>query len=820
MTDQQNEQEQEQAQLRVKIGGMSCSFCSETIRKAYAQTEGVDEAHVSLAHEEALIRYNPHKRTATELRDTLRSLGYSVRDPDKVRAYEEQQEELRAERWRLAIAGVFTGIAAMLMILMWVGIRQPWFLWPMLALALGTVFGPGWHILSMAYQSLRRGILNQHVLLEFAAFAGLTGGLIGWIGGNVLGVTALAQFPIPEFFGVATFVTSYHILSGYTAQLVRARASEAVHKLLDLQPKTARLIRDGKEIELSTEQLVPGDQIRVRPGESIPVDGVVQLGTSTIDESIVTGEYLPEEKTVGDEVIGGSVNQTGSLVIEVTRVGEESFLQRVARYIEEARAMKPNILQLVDTILRYYVPGVMAFGALAFFIWTVGAWAVTGEPNWTRAIFATLAVFVMGYPCALGMATPLAMIRGGQEAAERGILMRSAQAFQVLKDVEQVIFDKTGTLTKGEPRVVDLVPAETTDVTILLRWGAAAELPSEHPLAQAVVRRAEREQIAIPAIEDFTATPGMGVRATLDGRTLRVGSLRYLSKAGVATENLQDQPHALEADGKTVIGVAADEELIGLMAITDTLKPDAAAAIGQLEALGLRSVMMTGDNRRTAQAVAKELGIERVLAEVLPDEKAAEVRRLQDRQIRVAMVGDGINDAPALMQADVGIAVGAGTDIAIESSDVVLIGERLTAVVDIYQIGRRAYSKTVQNLVIAFFFNGIGVPAAVTGLVHPIWAMVAMLASVSAVLINSYLGRLVSDRGEEESAVHDLTLHVPSIHCQGCLTAITQALANLPEVKAVEGDLDEKTVTVTYSGGQETPDRIRHAINEAGFPVG
>ena len=807
--------------LQLKIGGMSCSFCTATIERAYQRTEGVQEVHVSLAHEEALIRYDPRKRTATELRDLLRSLGYTVRDPDKVKAYQEQQEELRLEKRRLTVAGAFTVISAILMIAMWLGYMQPWFKWPMLALALGTVFGPGWYIVKMAYQSARRGILNQHVLLEFAAFAGLAGGFTGLVG-QFVGAPALAQFPVPDFFAVATFVTAYHVLSGYTAKLVRARASEAVNKLLDLQPDTARVIQDGEEVEVRIEEVKPGDQVRVRPGESIPMDGLIREGASGIDESIVTGESMPVEKTVGDEVIGGSINQTGSLVIEVTHVGEESFLWQVARYIEQARAMKPSILQLVDRVLKYYVPGVVAFGALAFLIWTLGAWLINGEINWIRAIFATLAVFVMGYPCALGMATPLAMIRGGGEAAEKGILIRSGQAFQILKDLDKIIFDKTGTLTEGEPHVTDLVPLDGYDRDELLRLAAAAEFPSEHPLAQAIVDQVQEKQLYVPEVTDFSATPGKGVKVSLNGLSIRVGSLRFLEEAGLDVSVAREQAEEFENEGKTVIGVAREQGLVGLVALADTLKPDARETVERLQELGIEPVMITGDNWRTARAVAGELGIQEALAEVLPDEKANQVRQLQEQGFRVAMVGDGINDAPARMQADVGIAIGAGTDIAIESSDVILVGERLTAVLDAYYIGRSSYQKTVQNLLLAFAFNGIGVPAAVTGLLHPVWAMIAMVASVSTVLTNSFAGRLLPRLERERPApqLHTLELHVPTMHCQGCLSTITRAVKRLPEVEAVEGDLKEKIVKIHYSDSHEAPDKIRHAIDEAGFPVG
>ncbi len=734
------------ATLQVKVGGMSCSFCTATIERALGRMEGVVEVHVSLAHEDALIRYDPARRRPEELLQVLRRLGYTIRDPDKVRAFEEQEEELARERRRLQITGVLAGGAALLMVAMWFGVRQPWFKWAMMALALGTVFGPGWHILTMAYYSLRRGILNQHVLMEFGAFAGLLGGVLGILGQYGL-VPGVADFPVPDFFGVAVFITAYHILSGYVSLLVRTRASQAVRRLLSLQPDTATVLRDGHEVELPIEQVHPGDRVRVRPGERIPVDGVVVEGVSAVDESIVTGEPLPVDKEPGQEVIGGSINQTGTLLVQATRVGSESFLYRVARSIEEARALKPNILQLVDAILRYYVPGVVIFAGMGLLVWTVGAWVLRGQVDLARAVFAMLAALVMGYPCALGMATPLAMIRGGGEAAQRGILMRSPAAFQVFREIRTVLLDKTGTLTVGKPQVVDLATPPGVDPTTLLSLAAGAELYSEHPLARAIHRHALQAGIQPPAAEGFQAVPGKGVLATLQGREIRVGSLGFLQEAGVALGELEGSVLAWEQQGRTVIGVAQDGVLVGLIALADVPKPDAAETVARLREQGIRPVMVTGDRETPARAVAQSLGIQEVIAQVLPEEKAQVVRRLQRGQgERVAFVGDGINDGPALMQADVGIAIGSGTDIAIESADVVLVGERLLAVVEAYQISRRAYRKTVQNLVLAFSFNGIGVPLATTGLVHPVWAMVAMAASVSAVLLNSFGGRLLPRR--------------------------------------------------------------------------
>ena len=743
------------AKLQVKVGGMACSFCTMTIEKALGRMDGVTAVHVSLAHEETLIEYDPARRTPTELRDTLRQIGYSVRDTDKVRAYEEQQADLRQAKNRLIAAGIFTLVTTIIMAARWLGVREPWFRPTMIVMALLTTFGAGWHILVMAVQSLRRGILNQHVLLEFGAFAGLIGGAIGIY--NPL-------FPAPDFFAVATYITSYHLLSGWASLLVRTRASEAVRGLLALQPATARLVlADGRTQETPIAQIQPGDLVRVRPGESVPLDGRIHDGRSAIDESLVTGEPIPVAKTVGDEVIGGSINQNGTLVVEVLKVGDDSFLAQIARHIEEARAMKPGILILADRILQWFVPGVLLFGGLAILLWTAGAALLGGAPDWTRAIFAALAVLVMGYPCALGMATPLAMIRGGGEAAKRGILMRSGEAFQTLKDVRRAVLDKTGTITEGKPSVVEVVGSNQCSVNSdqyavagklitdngllitdsLLQLAASVEIASEHPLAGAMVTAAQERGLDLLDFDEFTAVPGRGVQATVAGRVVLIGSPRFLREQGVDLAELAADLERMQAEGKTAVALAQDGTAAGLIAISDAIKPDAADTIARLRAAGIEPVMLTGDNRRTAAAVAAQVGISEIFAEVLPGEKAAKVRQLQADGYRVVMVGDGINDAPALMQSDVGMAIGAGTDIAIEAADVVLTGKRLGAMVDAIEIGRSSYQKTVQNLWLAFTFNGVGVPLAVTGLVRPGWAMAAMVASVSLVLLNSFGGRLV-----------------------------------------------------------------------------
>ncbi len=801
--------------LQLKIGGMQCSFCVSSINKALTQMDGVKDTGVSLAHEEVLVQYDPDRVAPTQLRDTLRSLGYTVRDPRKVRSFEEEEAELRFHRNQLLVAGGVMLVSLGFMTAMWLGVQQPWFKWVMLALSLGMVFGVGWPILKMAWASLKRGILNQHVLMEFGAFGGLIGGAVGFF---------MQPWPMADFMEAAIFITAYHILSGYVSLRVRTRSSQAIRKLMDLQPATARVVRDGQEQEIPVEQVRVGDRVRIRPGESIPVDGEVIEGVSAVDQSLVTGESIPVDKATGDAVIGGSLNQTGTLLVRTTKVGEESFLQQIARSIEEARALKPGIMQLVDKVLKYFVPGVLIAAGVAFLIWTLGAWLVTGTPDFSRAVFATLAVLVMGYPCALGMAAPLAMIRGGGMAAQKGILMRSGEAFQVFKDVKKVVLDKTGTITLGKPAVVEVVTTDGDSQDRILALAAAAEAASEHPLARAIVERAEARGLERLGVTDFQAIVGRGVQATVDGVAVRIESPRFLSGENLDVAAIRDPVARLEHKGYTVVAVTTDDRVIGLVAISDTLKEDAREAIGRMKAAGLEPVMISGDNRRTAQAVADQVGIETVMAEVLPEDKAAHVRRLQQQGFRVAMVGDGINDAPALMQADVGIAIGAGTDIAIESADIVLIGDRLGGVVDAYHIGKSSFRKTVQNVTLAFAFNGIGVPAAITGLVHPVMAMIAMAASVTTVLLNSFAGRLlprrqVAEKGE--GVTKTVTLTVPSMHCEGCLARIQEALGALPGVESVAGELAGKLVTIRMDDPTlgkeslcETLSRIGHVCGD------
>jgi Cu+-exporting ATPase len=821
--------------LQLKIGGLSCSFCANSVSSALLREKGVKEAHVSLAHEEVLVRFEPESTDEGRINRVLLDLGFTIRDPRKVSAFEEQKKAIAQEATDLALAATAALILFAAMAAMWLGLWQmrDWHAWAAWAIASFVFFWNGRRIIRMAWGAVKRGIANQHVLLSVGAIGAYAGGVLG-APVPILDWYGFVGFPSVDFFGVVVFLTTYHLLSGWVSLIVRTKASESVRRLLSMRPPTANVIHDGAEREIPIAEVAIGDRVRVRPGERVPVDGRVVEGESAIDESVVTGEAVPVEKTAGGQVIGGSINQTGALVVETTRIGEDSFLFQVARHVEEAKAMKPGIVVLVDKVLKRYVPAVLLIALAALLFWGLSPDSWSQEPHWVRAIYAAVTVLVMGYPCALGMATPLALIRGGGLAAERGILIRSGEAFQVLKDITHVVLDKTGTLTGGKPKLVDVIPLGAFDRPAALRLAAAAEALSEHPLGKAILAGAAAEGIAWPSTEEFVAVTGGGVSARVEGQQVLVGTARLLRRMGVDTGTADAILAEQEERAHTAVLLAVNEVPAAVLALADTLKPDARKAVAGLREKGITLLVVTGDNRRTAQAIARAAVIDIVHAEILPQGKAEIVRDLQAQGARVAMVGDGINDAPALMQADVGVAIGAGTDIAIESSDIVLTGARVGAVREAIEVGAASYRKTVQNLWLAFFFNGLGVPLAATGLIHPSWAMIAMALSVSAVLANSFGGRLFGRRtarsageqapeampaGEDGGAKETVSFSIPRIHCQSCINTLTAGLTMLDGVVGVSGDPAGKQLDVDFNPRVTTPDAIADAISDTGYKV-
>ncbi|MGH3406479.1 MAG: heavy metal translocating P-type ATPase, partial [Streptosporangiaceae bacterium] len=773
------------ARIRARIAGMHCSLCTGTIEKALGRMDGVGTVAVSLTHEQALVDYDPDRVRPEAILATLRDIGYDLYDPRKLRPFEEEEAALVAEGLRLlsaitasltaigliaTVTGIWSVLVPLSVLAMMVpagyavlrpagrlkaaagaaGIVVPGVAalalraagllhgsvtgWLAGALAVAVVAGVARHILRMAYQSLRRGILNQHVLLEVGAFAGIAGGIIGLTG-------VLPRYPTAAFFAVSVLIANYHIFSEWLSLLVKTRSSQAVKKLLDLQPDLARVVRDGEETEVPAGQVKTGDLIRIRPGERIPVDGRVREGFSTLDVSLVTGEPVPQEKSSGDAVASGSLNGAGSLLVEATAPVSESFLAQVARHVEDARALKPGILHLVDRILRVYTPAVLTASLLALTGWLAGPAALTGTPDAQRAVFAALTVLVMGYPCAVGIAAPLAIVRGAGEAAGLGIIMRTGEAFQTFRAVTHVLLDKTGTLTEGRPAVQELRPAAGVDSRDLLAVAAAAEAHSEHPLARAITDAARERQLALPAVSGFVSTAGFGVTAQAGGHRVLAGRPGFLTDGGIDLSALTGEITRLESAGHTVVAIARDDEALGVIALADTPRPEAAEVVARLRTAGLTPILVTGDNPRAARHVAGQLGIDAVRARVLPEGKAELAGQLQAAGHKVAMVGDGINDAPALMRADAGLAMGSGTDIATESADIIIVRDDLNLVLTARDISSRSYRRVKQNVALAFTFNGIGIPLAATGLVYPVWAMAAMAASVTAIFINSLGGR-------------------------------------------------------------------------------
>ncbi|MGB9920927.1 MAG: heavy metal translocating P-type ATPase [Moorellales bacterium] len=740
----------------LNIAGMHCAACAARVEKALAGVPGVVRAGVNLATGKAAVSFVPGAVADEDLRRAVTEAGYQVLEAPSRASVEggregkagedEAQRQVREARRRLVAAWAFT-----LPLIVWMLPEMFWgVMWPtqtvfrlgMILLALPVLVWVGRDTYRRGFGALRRGYANMDTLIAL-------GTLVSWLTGP-----ASFFFPVASYAGVAAMIMAFHLTGRYVEAVAKGRSSQAIRRLLELGAKTARVLRDGAEVEVPVEAVAAGDIMVVRPGEKIPTDGVVVEGEGAVDESMATGEPLPVHKKPGDEVIGATINREGRLKVRATRVGRDTFVAQVIRLVEEAQGSKVPVQELADRVTAVFVPVVLVLAAATLVLWLAfpegmsrlaraGAflpWVNPGLGPVTLAVVAAVAVLVIACPCALGLATPTALLVATGLGAQHGILFRSGAALQALKEVKAVVFDKTGTLTRGEPEVTDLVALGGGEETALLRLVAAVEAGSEHPLGRAVVRRAEAEGIAPPLVAEFRAYPGKGVVAGVEDQRVAVGSKAFLQELGVDPAELAERARILEEEGKTVLYAAALEpqpRWLGLLALADNLKEDAAAAVAELRRLGVTVALVTGDNRRAAEAVARRLGIERVVAEVLPEGKVAEVKKLREEFGPVAFVGDGINDAPALARAEVGIALGTGTDIAIEAGDVTLVRGELSGVVEAVNLSRAAFRKIKQNLFWAFFYNLIMIPLAVIGWMHPLLAEAAMAVSSVTVVTNA-----------------------------------------------------------------------------------
>ncbi|MCH8065337.1 MAG: heavy metal translocating P-type ATPase [Chloroflexi bacterium] len=711
-----------QVEFAIFGSGVTCPTCVTSIEAFVNELSGVDEVHVNFAAERVTVAYDPAQVSVEQLQKAISDSGYKAEprgeaavSPDEDWEAQARQQEMRDLTRRVA-AGAILSLPVLYAVMVgdlgskdWV----PDFLersWVQLALIAPVMVYTGWPIHRAGWLTLRHRTADMNTLVTVGTTAAFVYSLLVTVAPDL--------FPeeLQEVYYEAVGIILTLILLG---RLIEARAKagtgEAIRKLIGLLPKTARVVRGGTEQDVPVEQVLLGDIIIVRPGEKVPVDGEIIEGRSTLDESMVTGESLPVSKGEGDIVVGATVNQTGAFRIRATRVGKDTMLSQIIRLVEQAQASKAPIQGLADLVASYFVPAVLAIAIGTFVVW----FNFGPEGALTFALVTSVTVLVIACPCALGLATPLSIMVATGKGAENGILIRSAEALETAHKMNAIILDKTGTITEGKPSLTDLQSNGVVPEDELLRLVASAERSSEHPLGQAIVEEAQRRGLNLSEVAEFQSVTGKGIQTTVDGRRVLVGNARLLADAGISTEDLEQTATSLAAQGKTPMLVALDSSPAGVIAVADTVKETSRAAIATLKRLGIAVVMITGDNRRTAEAIARQVGVDRVLAEVLPQDKALEVKRLQQDDKIVGMVGDGINDAPALAQADVGIAIGTGTDVAIEAADITLISGDLQGVVTAITLSRATMRNIRQNLFFAFIYNILGIPVA-AGVFYPV----------------------------------------------------------------------------------------------------
>jgi heavy metal translocating P-type ATPase len=758
--------------IELKIDGMTCASCVNRVEKALGRVPGVENASVNLATERASIRYLGNADIVDRLIGAVEQTGYEAKPVQRVDGQADGEREARATEiaglWRsVLIAAILTlpvfalemGSHFIPAVHDWVmgtlGHSNSWYL--QFALTTLVLFGPGLRFFRKGVPALLRKSPDMNSLVVLGTSAAYAYSVVA---------TFLPGF-LPEgmdnvYYEAAAVIVTLILLGRYLEAKAKGRTSEAIKRLVGLQAKTARVVRDGEAQEIPLDQVLAGDLVQVRPGERIPVDGEVVEGSSFVDESMITGEPVPVQKSQGREVVGGTINRTGSFTFRATRIGADTVLAQIIRMVEQAQGSKLPIQALVDKVTAWFVPAVMAAAFLTFLVWLV----LGPDPALTFALVNAVAVLIIACPCAMGLATPTSIMVGTGRAAELGVLFRQGEALQSLKEVGVVALDKTGTLTQGRPELTDFVTASGFSEAETLRLVAAVETRSEHPIAQAIAAAAARRGLSLPSTDSFEAVPGFGVSAMVEGRKVDVGADRFMTKLDLTVSAFADSAARLGAEGKSPLYAAIDGKLAAIVAVADPIKPSTPEAIAALHALGLKVAMITGDNRKTAEAIAKRIGIDEVAAEVLPDGKVAVVKRLRQSHGKIAFVGDGINDAPALAEADIGIAIGTGTDIAIESADVVLMSGDVRGVVNAIALSKATIRNIQQNLFWAFAYNVLLIPVAagvlypVNGtLLSPIFAAGAMALSSVFVLGNALrLRRFKAPIASAQAAPHTQTV--------------------------------------------------------------
>lgn len=726
------------------IKGMHCASCVRVIERSLSKTPGVKEANVNLATEKATVTYDDSQCRPDQIASAVSNVGYTAL-VDQSKEDEDQEKQRKLKELNYLKIKVFFSLAIGAIIL-WGSfpglmetapefLRNPWF---QLILATPVQFWAGLDFYRATIPALKNRLANMDTLVALGTTVAYLYSAFVTFFPQVVMSLGLDAMP---YFDVAVIVIGLILLGRYFEAKAKSGTSDAIKKLISMQAKTARVVRDDTEVDIPVEEVVIGDVVRVRPGEKIPVDGVILEGESSVDESMVTGESIPADKTKGDDVVGSTINISGTFTFKATKVGSETMLAQIIKLVQEAQGSKAPIQRIADTISSYFVPIVIM---LAFA--TFGIWYIFGpNPALLFALLNTVAVLIIACPCAMGLATPTAIMVGTGQGAELGILIKDAESLEVAHKINTVIFDKTGTLTKGKPEVTDVIPVNGSKDG-LLSLAASIEKGSEHSLAEAIVKSAEEKELKFEEVAKFKAIAGHGVEGVVGKKQVFFGNRKLMDREKVSLEKYLSEIEKLEADGKTVMMLAVVGKLAGFIAVADTLKDSAKEGVKTLQDKGIEVIMITGDNQRTAQAIAEKVGIKRVLAEVLPGQKEAEVRKIQSEGRIVAMVGDGINDAPALAAADIGIAMGSGTDVAIESANIVLVNKDIKSVASAIELSRKTMRTIKMNLFWAFGYNIILIPVAM-GVLYPFWgillspilASVAMASSSISVVTNSLL---------------------------------------------------------------------------------
>ncbi|HII71390.1 TPA: heavy metal translocating P-type ATPase [Candidatus Woesearchaeota archaeon] len=719
------------------ITGMHCASCAAVLNKAFSKVDGVSEANVNFSTAKADVVFDDKSVSENDFIELVKKKGFSASvaggKGDFNRQASQQRKEIQGIKTKFFLSLVFAIPAFIIrMVFMWLGIMMPYQEYILWILATPVQFFVGWQFYKGAWNALKNKSANMDTLIA-----------VGTSAAYFYSVYVVLFNPeLGQYFETSAILITLVVLGKYLEAVAKGKTSEAIKKLMGLSPKIATVVREGKEMQIAVDQVVEGDIIVVKPGEKIPVDGVVVGGASSVDESMITGESIPVEKKTGDNVVGATINKHGSLKFKATKVGENTTLSQIIRLIEDAQGKKAPIQRFADAVSAYFVPAVILIALVTFSTW----YFALGEAV-SFAIITSVAVLVIACPCSLGLATPTAIMVGTGKGAKKGILIKGGDALETAHKLKYVVFDKTGTITKGMPEVTDVVSVNPTTADRMLGIAASIEKSSEHPLAEAIVKGAEEKGIAMTAATDFKAIPGHGVSAKVAGKRHFLGNMKFMQKQGIPSEHIAGQMNALEEQGKTVMILADDKSVKGIIAVADTIKDTSREAVRRLQKMKVFVYMITGDNERTAKAIAKQAGINHVFAEVLPEDKAKYVKMLQKKG-KVAMVGDGINDSPALAQADIGIAMGSGTDVAMETGNVVLMRNDLLDVPRSIKLSRMTMSKIRQNMFWALFYNVLGIPIAAgvlypfTGwLLSPILAGGAMAMSSVSVVSNSLLLR-------------------------------------------------------------------------------